>query len=95
MILVTGATGTVGRPLVDALVGAGADVRVVSRDPRAAGLPAGVQVVEGDPSRPDTIAAFLDGVAAVFLHPAPSGMPPSTWWRGPGSAGSSGWSRCR
>ncbi len=33
MILVTGATGTVGRPLIDMLVGEGADVRAVTRAP--------------------------------------------------------------
>jgi uncharacterized protein YbjT (DUF2867 family) len=69
MILVTGATGTVGRPLVDLLVGAGADVRAVTRDPKAGSLPAAVEVVEGDPSRPDTIDGMLRDVTAVFLHP--------------------------
>jgi uncharacterized protein YbjT (DUF2867 family) len=68
MILVTGATGLVGRPLIDLLVSEGADVRAVTRDPRRAGLPAGVEIVEGDPSRPDTIAPSLQGVTAVFLH---------------------------
>ncbi|WP_345436401.1 NAD(P)H-binding protein [Actinoallomurus vinaceus] len=70
----TGATGTIGRPLVDLLAGAGAKVRAVTRDPETAGLPAGVEVVAGDPSRPDTIAAFLDGVTAVFLHPRAAGQ---------------------
>lgn len=69
MILVTGATGTIGRPLIDLLVSEGADVRAVTRNPRAADLPAGVEVVEGAPSRPDTIAPFLEGVTALFLHP--------------------------
>jgi uncharacterized protein YbjT (DUF2867 family) len=69
MILVTGATGTIGRPLVELLVGEGAEVRAVTRNPRAAGPPAHVEVVEGDPSRPDTIAPFLEGVTALFLHP--------------------------
>jgi uncharacterized protein YbjT (DUF2867 family) len=69
MILVTGASGTVGRPLVNLLVAAGADVRAVSRDASTAGLPASVDVVEGDPSRPDTIAGSLDGVTALLLHP--------------------------
>nr|WP_198663387.1 NAD(P)H-binding protein [Jiangella endophytica] len=69
MILLTGATGTVGRPLVDLLRGAGAEVRAVSREAAAAGLPAGVEVVAGDPSRPDTVAEALDGVTALFLHP--------------------------
>jgi len=75
MILVTGATGTIGRPLVDALVGEGAKVRAVTRNPQAAGLPAGVEVIQGDPSRPDTIAPFLEGVTALFLHPRAVGTP--------------------
>nr|WP_203453412.1 NAD(P)H-binding protein [Jiangella aurantiaca] len=65
----TGATGTVGRPLVDLLRVAGAHVRAVSRDAAAAGLPAGVEVVDGDPARPDTVAEALDGVTSLFLHP--------------------------
>lgn len=69
MILVTGATGTIGRPLVGLLAGEGVPVRAVSRDPHAAGLPAGVDIVSGDPSKPDTIATFLDGVTVLFLHP--------------------------
>lgn len=73
MILVTGATGTIGRPLVDLLVGESAKVRAVTRDPQIAGLPAGVEVVAGDPSRPDTIAALLEGVTSVFLHPRAAG----------------------
>jgi uncharacterized protein YbjT (DUF2867 family) len=68
MILVTGATGAIGRPLVEFLADQGAEVRAVTRAPKSANLPAGVEVVEGDPSRPDTIAPHLDGVAAVFLH---------------------------
>jgi uncharacterized protein YbjT (DUF2867 family) len=68
MILVTEATGTIGRPLVEFLVSQGTELRAVSRDPKNANLPAGVEIVEGDPSRPDTIAPHLDGVSAVFLH---------------------------
>jgi uncharacterized protein YbjT (DUF2867 family) len=75
MILVTGATGTIGRPLVDLLTSEGAKVRAVTRNPQAAAnLPAGVEVVEGDLSRPDTITPFLDGVTAVFLHPRAVGL---------------------
>jgi len=48
MILVTGATGTVGRQLVNELITAGADVRALSRTPERAGLPSGVEVVAGD-----------------------------------------------
>ena len=41
-ILVTGATGTVGRNVVDQLIKRGADVRALVRDPSKANLPAGV-----------------------------------------------------
>ncbi len=73
MLLVTGATGTIGRPLVDLLVDQGAKVRAVTRHPQAAGLPAGVEVVQGDPARHDR--PFLDGVTALFLHPRAVGIP--------------------
>jgi uncharacterized protein YbjT (DUF2867 family) len=74
MILVTGATGIVGRPLVDVLVSEGEKVRAVTRNPQAANLPAGVEVVDGDPARPDTIAPYLEGVTALFLHPRAVGL---------------------
>jgi uncharacterized protein YbjT (DUF2867 family) len=60
-IVVTGATGNVGRPLVTELMRAGAVVRAVSREPAAAGLPAGVQVVS-------SAAAALAGASAVFVN---------------------------
>ncbi|WP_329116722.1 NAD(P)H-binding protein [Streptomyces sp. NBC_01465] len=73
MILITGATGTVGRPLVDILHTEGSQVRAVSRTPSEAGLPAGVEVVEGDPSRPDTMTTAFDGATSLFLHPRAAG----------------------
>src|SRR2546423_9964231 len=73
MILVTGATGAVGRPLVRQLVAGGAELRAVTRDPQAARLPEGVEVVAGDPSQPETIAHDLIGVTALFLHPRAAG----------------------
>jgi uncharacterized protein YbjT (DUF2867 family) len=60
-ILVTGATGNVGRPLVTMLVEAGARVRAVTRNPSAARLPAEVELIE----------SAVDGVggsSAVFLN---------------------------
>jgi uncharacterized protein YbjT (DUF2867 family) len=66
-ILVTGATGNVGRHVVAHLQAAGAAVRALTRDPGSAGLPIGVEVVRGDLSAPTALDAGLDGVEAVFL----------------------------
>ncbi|WP_026932037.1 NAD(P)H-binding protein [Glycomyces tenuis] len=68
MMLITGATGAVGRPLVDALLARGAKVRALTRYPASAGFPDGVEVVAGDPSRPEEIAPHLQDVRAVFLN---------------------------
>ncbi|MEV6823715.1 NAD(P)H-binding protein [Amycolatopsis sp. NPDC051102] len=67
MIVLTGATGLIGRLLAAELVGSH-EVRVVTRSPRTAGLPAGVEVVEGDPQRPGTLVDALRGADALFLH---------------------------
>lgn len=71
MILVTGATGKVGRELVRLLVEGGEEVKGVTRDPAtaAATLPAGAQIVGADPSQPHTLAPALPGVDAIFLNP--------------------------
>ncbi|HLQ80968.1 MAG TPA: NAD(P)H-binding protein [Brachybacterium sp.] len=66
-ILVTGATGTVGRALVHALSERGQSVRALSRDPSTAVLPTGVEVVQGDLTDPSSLTAALDGVSAVHL----------------------------
>jgi uncharacterized protein YbjT (DUF2867 family) len=60
-IVVTGATGNVGRPLVAELVTAGARVRAVTRTPKTAGFPSGVEVVS-------SAADALSGASAVFLN---------------------------
>lgn len=60
-IVVTGATGNVGRPLVNQLVDAGEKVRAVTRRPQSAGLPAEVELVE---SATEAVA----GASAVFLN---------------------------
>jgi uncharacterized protein YbjT (DUF2867 family) len=69
MILVTGATGNIGRPLIDLLYSQGARIRGVTRSPRTAALPAHVEVIEGNPSRPDTISSALRGVTGLFFNP--------------------------
>lgn len=73
-VLVVGATGKVGRQVVDQLRSAGVAVRALTRNPRSANLPAGVEVVAGDLSSPATLAAGLAEVDAVFLvWPFPNG----------------------
>ena len=69
MILVTGATGNVGRPLIDALHRAGASSRAITRNRGSANLPAQVEVIEGDPSHPETMAEALKGVTSMFFNP--------------------------
>jgi uncharacterized protein YbjT (DUF2867 family) len=67
MILVTGATGTVGRQVVTQLSERGVPVRAVTRDPSSAGLPAGVEVVRGDLAEPASLDPHLAGADSVFL----------------------------
>ena len=66
-VLVTGATGRVGRLVVDQLLGAGMPVRALTRRPAEARLPAAVEVVSGDLTVPESLDAGLQGVSAVFL----------------------------
>lgn len=66
-ILVTGATGNVGRHVVSELLDAGATVRALTRDPETADLPDGAEVAYGDLSAPETLEGPLDGVETVFL----------------------------
>jgi uncharacterized protein YbjT (DUF2867 family) len=49
------------------LAARGEDVRVVVRDPAGAGLPPGVEVVQGDLELPESLTPALDGARAVFL----------------------------
>jgi uncharacterized protein YbjT (DUF2867 family) len=66
-VLVTGATGNVGRHVVAQLRGTGCRIRALSRSPQSASLPHDVEVVRGDLSAPETLDACLEGVDAVFL----------------------------
>lgn len=70
-ILVTGATASVGRLLVDELVEAGAPVRALTNNPAKAALPAGVEVAVGYLGKPSTLPAALEGVETVYLAPLP------------------------
>jgi len=66
-ILVTGATGKVGRQVVDQLVKRGADVRALVRDSTKAKFPAGVSVAQGDLVDVDSLRAAFSGVSTLFL----------------------------
>jgi uncharacterized protein YbjT (DUF2867 family) len=67
-VLVTGATGRVGRVVVDLLLDAGVPVRaLMHRSEAAATLPSSVDVVTGDLTMPGSLDAGLRGVGAVFL----------------------------
>jgi len=82
MILVIGATGTVGSEVVRQLVATGERPRALVRDPATARQQLGDQVehVVGDLDRPETIAAALAGVDRVFLLTTQSSRQPE-WER--------------
>ncbi|MFJ8159988.1 SDR family oxidoreductase [Streptomyces sp. NPDC096136] len=65
MIVVTGATGNVGRPLTQALAEAGEKVTAVSRHTGV--VPDGVRHVAADLAEPRGLAAVLEGAQALFL----------------------------
>jgi uncharacterized protein YbjT (DUF2867 family) len=60
-IVITGATGNVGRPLVAELAAAGAKVRAITRSPNTAEFPPAVQVLS-------SVSDALPGATAVFLN---------------------------
>ncbi|PJN39215.1 NADPH:quinone reductase [Streptomyces sp. CB02959] len=66
-ILVTGATGNVGRQVVSQLTATACKVRALTRNPAAAGLPDDVEVRQGDLADTTALEAALEGVDAVFL----------------------------
>lgn len=69
LILVTGATGTIGSEVVRLLSQAGVKLRILLRNPTKVQslIAPGVEVVQGDLSKPETLKAALDGVRKVFL----------------------------
>jgi len=72
-ILVTGATGRVGRQVLQQLVTRGADVRVLVRDPSKADFPASVEIVKGDLLDIDSLRSAFKGVSTLFLLNAVAG----------------------
>jgi (4-alkanoyl-5-oxo-2,5-dihydrofuran-3-yl)methyl phosphate reductase len=76
MILVVGATGSIGSQAVKELVGAGLPVRAMSRDPsRLPALGANMTAVQGDLDRPETVGFALKGVDQVLLAAGTGNQP--------------------
>jgi uncharacterized protein YbjT (DUF2867 family) len=77
-ILITGATGTIGRQVVSQLLPTNTRVRAMTRNPGAASLPPGVEVLRGDLTDPASLDGCLEGVDTVFLvWTAPAGAFPA------------------
>jgi uncharacterized protein YbjT (DUF2867 family) len=66
-VLVTGATGNVGRHIAAQLTDAGVHVRALTRDASSARLPAGVVPVAGDLTSPDSLREAAASADAAFL----------------------------
>ena len=66
-ILITGATGNIGRQVVQQLVNRGADVRALVRDPAKANFPANVDVVQGDLLDVGALRLAFKGASTLFL----------------------------
>src|SRR4051794_40928122 len=75
-VLVTGATGSIGRRVVSGLLDAGEGVRALTRKPADAGLDSRVDVVEGDLTAADVPSGCFEGVRQLFLFPALGGVAP-------------------
>ncbi|MEU1734150.1 SDR family oxidoreductase [Streptosporangium sp. NPDC020145] len=71
MILVTGATGTVGGEVVRLLAGRGERVLAMTREPAKVEESPGVEVVRGDFDDPASLAGAARGADALFLLSAP------------------------
>jgi uncharacterized protein YbjT (DUF2867 family) len=70
VIVVTGATGNVGRALVERLIAQKHPVRALTRDPARAGLPEGAEVARLDLDDP---APLFTGAAKLFLYAQAAG----------------------
>lgn len=69
-ILVTGATGNIGRRVVDRLIDLGAnDICALTKNPAKAKLPEGVTAITGYLGDPESLPAALDGVDQMCLAP--------------------------
>ncbi|WP_410659355.1 NAD(P)H-binding protein [Amycolatopsis sp. lyj-112] len=76
MILITGATGTIGSHLLRQLTSRGEAVRAMTRNPGAVRAEPGVELVRADFDDPASLAAAVADVRALFLLTAPTSPAP-------------------
>ncbi|MBO1331309.1 NAD(P)H-binding protein [Streptomyces sp. VRA16 Mangrove soil] len=76
MILISGATGTIGSEVVRLLAGRGVPHRALTRDPARARSGPHTEVVRGDYGDPESLAAALTGADAVFMVNTPGAAGP-------------------
>jgi uncharacterized protein YbjT (DUF2867 family) len=74
--LITGATGAIGRQVINQLVTTGAQVHALTRKPDRANLPAGVKIFGGDLTTGQLQAGSFDDVKSVFVFPAEGDISP-------------------
>ena len=65
--LIIGGTGTVGTQVVRELLARGVNVRILTRNPEKARLPAGAAAVRGDLLDPGTARTVFRGIDRVFM----------------------------
>lgn len=66
-VLVSGATGNVGRPLVERLLADGHRVRALTRDPARTGLPEAAEVYQANLADTASLAEAFQGITAAHL----------------------------
>ena len=72
MILVTGASGNIGREVLKETEATGTRIRAAYQDASNADAPPGVEVATVDFNQPETLKAALQGVDRVFLVGPPT-----------------------
>ncbi|MBV9300644.1 MAG: SDR family oxidoreductase [Acidobacteriaceae bacterium] len=77
MILITGATGNVGREVLKQVAQSGVPVRAGVQSLGKASVPSGVEVAVVDYNQPETLRSALNGVDRVFLVGPPTAQLPA------------------
>src|SRR5882724_5129041 len=73
MILITGASGNVGKEVLKQVAATGAKVRAAFQTvTKAAAAPSGVEIATMDYNKPETLQAALKGIERVFLVGPPT-----------------------